>query len=308
MIWDDRKGVMKSAGLWHKFKTHFDIGHAREQNAATLAAIKDAIVATFPSDDLKELAEQKINLVRTDRLIGAAEIRGILDSFEHIGSDSEAAIKERTKMHMAAHRDLPMRLWCVAPEVVDFVSTHIARDPDVRRDPRNADIKGMTATLVRHVSDIVEGLQDGDRIRDDNFLRLVVRNLEGVAWKTGANGKRVEHPDAGRRIGAIVNYYRAALHRGNQVMDTSPMFMHRAMGLLDNLLKLPDPYDHLVDLIRTAPPKHVENRDFAAVLTHLNSLYAHPADTGPMLTEADILPVEDDEFSSLESPRGDEIG
>ena len=105
MIWDDQKGVMKSAGLWQKFKTYFNIGHAREQNAATLAAIKNAIVATFPSDDLKALAEKKINQVRTDRLIGAAQIRGILDDLEHIGDGSEAAITTAVKDYCAQAND-----------------------------------------------------------------------------------------------------------------------------------------------------------------------------------------------------------
>ena len=79
MIWDDRKGVMKSAGLWQKFKTFFNIGNARAQNAATLTAIKNAIFSSFPADDLKALAEERINQVRTDRVIGAAEIKGILE-------------------------------------------------------------------------------------------------------------------------------------------------------------------------------------------------------------------------------------
>lgn len=325
MIWDDQKGVMKSAGLWHKFKTRFDIGHAREQNAATLEVIKAAIVAQFPSDDLKELAEKKINQVRTDRLVGAAQIRGILDSFEHLGSSAEAAIKQRTMMHMAAHRDLPVRLWCVAPEIVDFVSNHIARDPNVRRNPRSADIPKMTAELVGQITSLVDTVHHSQEIhhrflrdltssntiyiRDEDLFRTVVKNLEGIAWKTDENGNSVLRPDAFKRMNAIRNYWIDARDRAQFDDSTSGVFLHRAVGLLDSLLQLPDPYDGLVPMIRTIPAEHVERRNFGAVLTHMNSLYPQkPEDMGPMLTEADILPVADGEFSPLESPKGDEIG
>ena len=300
MIWDDRKGVMKSAGLWQKFKTYFNIGHAREQNAATLEAIKDAIVATFPSDDLKALAEKKINQVRTDHLIGAAEIKGILAEFEHIGGGSEAAIKERTVMHMAATRKLPMKLWCAASEITAFVSNHIARDPSVQRDPRSADIKGMTETLIRQISDLADTLQGDRPVLDEKLLRTVVKNLEGVAWKTDPAGNSVARPDANSRMEAIRRYWEAAENRARDEFN-SPMVMHRALELLDNLLQLPDPYDRLATLIRTVPLEHLEKRDFGAILTHLNSLYDQtPANAGgPMLTEADILPSEDDGFAAI---------
>ena len=79
MIWDSQSGTMKSAGLLQQLKSIFNIGNARKQNIATLAAIKNAIVSNLQADDLKALAERKIDQVRTDRLIGAAQIRSIMD-------------------------------------------------------------------------------------------------------------------------------------------------------------------------------------------------------------------------------------
>ena len=306
MIWDDQKGVMKSAGLWQKFKTLFNIGHAREQNAATLAAIKRAVVDSLPADDLKALAARKIDQIRTDRVIGAAQIKSILDEFSHLGDNSEAAIKKRTLMHLAVAADVPdgpMAMLLAKNEIADFVSTHIARDPNVQRDPGSADIGKMSSDLLHRVRDLAVALQGPSHSLDDKLLRTVVKNFEGVAWKTDAAGNSVERPDADNRMQAIHGYWAAAETRARQLpRGEQDEFKQRALDLLNDLLHLPDPYDRLATLIRTVPLETLKNGDFGSVLNHLNSLYDQsPADagTGPMLTEADILPAEDDEFSTL---------
>ena len=306
MIWDDQKGVMKSAGFWQKFNSFFNIGHAREQNAATLAAIKNAVVDSLPADDLKALAAQKIDQIRTDRVIGAAQIRGILDDLSRLGGPSEAAIKERSLMHLsvADFSNGPLALWDAKDEIASFISNHIAHDPNVQRDPDGADIRRMTSDLFWRVREFIAILQGyTTRSLDANLLRTVAKNLEGVAWKTDADGNSVERPDANDRIAAIPGYWAAAQTRAKQLPPGNrDEFKQRAQDLLNDLLHLPDPYDRLATLIRTVPLEALNSGDFATVLTHLNSLYDQsPADagTGPMLTDADILPAEDDEFSTL---------
>ena len=272
MVWDDQKGVMKSAGFWQKFKTFFNIGHAREQNAATLAAIKNAVFSSFPADDLKALAEERINQVRTDRVVGAAQIKGILDEIARIGGKTQAAIKERTLMHLAVAPDLPPKLRHAKEEITAFVVDQISRDPNVQRNPGSADIKGMSADLLRRIGALGDTLQGTQDSLDGQLLHTVFKNLGRIAWKDDANGNSVERPNANRRMEFIQRYWTAVQTRAQQTGNPDE-FGKLALEALDDLIQHhPDPYDRLESLIEMVPLEDLQNRDFDLVRALLASL------------------------------------
>ena len=272
MVWDDQKGVMKSAGLWQKFKTFFNIGHAREQNAATLAAIKNAIFSSFPADDLKALAEERINQVRTDRVIGAAQIKGILDEIERIGGNTQAAIKERTLMHLAVSTDFPPKLRHAKEEITAFVVDQISRNPDVRRNPGSADIKGMSADLLRRIGALGDTLQGPQDSLDGQLVRTVFKSLERIAWKIDANGNSVPRLNANRRMEFIQRYWTAVQTRAQQTGNPDE-FRKLALEALDDLVQHhPDSYDRLESLIGVVPLEDLQSRDFDLVRALLDSL------------------------------------
>ena len=113
LLVDARTGNVQAENKLQRFKSFFDVGDARAKNAETLAMIHNAILndPRFASRDLQSAAVRMLAQVRTDRALGAAQLRGIADelfrlSGEGAGNGIDAVIRERVALHLAA-RGLP---------------------------------------------------------------------------------------------------------------------------------------------------------------------------------------------------------
>ena len=125
MLLDRRSGTMQSVNKWQRFKSFFDIGDARQRNAETLVAIEHAFL-NDPRFDGKCLQAELANLlgaVRTDRAIGAAQIRDILGAMDRL-ADSREGFDARVEAHVAA-RGMPDSLRGFERQILDYVKEDV---------------------------------------------------------------------------------------------------------------------------------------------------------------------------------------
>ena len=116
-------GVEKSA--LQRFTSFFNIGDARMKNAATLTAIHHAILndPRFAAQDIQSEAARLLSQVRTDRAIDAAQIKGIIQTLDNLLLNTEAAVKERVTLRLAAK--IPDWAAGHEREVADVVTRHV---------------------------------------------------------------------------------------------------------------------------------------------------------------------------------------
>ena len=81
-----QQGVLQSVDKGQRFRSFFNIGDARQRNSETLAAIHQAIVndPRYFARDVQQEAVRLLSQVRTDRAIGAAEIKSIIDRLDNM--------------------------------------------------------------------------------------------------------------------------------------------------------------------------------------------------------------------------------
>ena len=104
LLVNDQRTGFESVGILHRLKSFFGFGDAREQNKATLNAIKTAIFTDSrfsQKTDLKAHAERLLEGVRTDRAIDASRIRDIVQNLEALASGSKSMMEERVDIHLA---------------------------------------------------------------------------------------------------------------------------------------------------------------------------------------------------------------
>ena len=79
-----QQGVLQSVDKGQRFRSFFNIGDARQRNSETLAAIHQAIVndPRYFARDVQQEAVRLLSQVRTDRAIGVAEIKSIIDRLD----------------------------------------------------------------------------------------------------------------------------------------------------------------------------------------------------------------------------------
>ncbi|MBR6021359.1 MAG: hypothetical protein IK066_02955, partial [Kiritimatiellae bacterium] len=91
LLYDAQGGNLKSAGRWQNFKSIVGFGGARAQNAQTLAAIHHAILndPQFFAKEVQDRAVELLSQVRTDRAIGAKQIRDIVTQLDALSAPSQ---------------------------------------------------------------------------------------------------------------------------------------------------------------------------------------------------------------------------
>ncbi len=103
-------GTVQRQGLWHRFQSMFKNTKAFAQNAQTLDAIRRAIQSDprFFAQDVQDRAAQLLKSVRTDRAIGASQIKDIIVQLDAISSESKRLVAARAIAagHIAA-RGIP---------------------------------------------------------------------------------------------------------------------------------------------------------------------------------------------------------
>ena len=96
---------LESAGFVHRLKSFFNMGDARAKKAATLNAIRTAVLSDprFAPADLQAQAQRLLDDVRTDRAIDAWRIRGLVRALNRLADTTNpAALDRRVDLHMAA--------------------------------------------------------------------------------------------------------------------------------------------------------------------------------------------------------------
>ena len=93
----DRQGNLQEAGKFQGLKSMLNIGDARQRNAETLTAIHHAILndPRFAAADVRAEATRLLAEIRTDRAIGAAQIRTIMQTLDSLTLDSQASVSAR---------------------------------------------------------------------------------------------------------------------------------------------------------------------------------------------------------------------
>ena len=134
------------SGMLQKFRSFFNIGNARQQNADTLVAIHHAIAndPRFAAPDVQAEAARLLSQVRTDRAIGAAQIKGIVQTLDSLTLDTEASVRARVTARLAA----TMPPWAAGyeKEVSHVVILHVT--------------KGKTADTSYSALDVVGRMQE----------------------------------------------------------------------------------------------------------------------------------------------------
>lgn len=218
---DARTGTVQSENKLQRFKSFFDIGDARQRNAETLSMIHHAFLndPRFASRDLQSAAVRMLAQVRTDRAIGAAQLRGIADelfrlSGEGAGNGVDAVIRERVALHLAA-RGLPPLLDGIRERVVAFVADRIAADANVLAHPGSADVAGMANDLVDLCCAAARELQNGPRgVPDPRLLSVFGDNLGELL--TDHSGAVRPDQDIADRLGRVRDFFQAAVDRAEQ--------------------------------------------------------------------------------------------
>lgn len=94
---------LQSVNKMHRFKSFFNIGNARQENAQTLSAIRDAIQndPRYHLQGAKEHIDAMLNGIRTDRAIKAADIRRIVSTVDQMFANAAPAKREAAAQTLA---------------------------------------------------------------------------------------------------------------------------------------------------------------------------------------------------------------
>ena len=176
---------LESAGFFHRLKSFFNFGDAREKNRATLNAISTAVLSDprFSSPDLQVQAQRLLDGVRTDRAIDVSQIKSLVKALKKLADPTNpAALDRRVDLHMAAV-DLPSECTKYASEVVRLAKLQ-ARQIAAAGNPVDvADIVGKAIDTLRTAIANSRGLEK--RNDDERLADIAGRHLRMFA--VGAN-------------------------------------------------------------------------------------------------------------------------
>ena len=98
-------GTVQKQGFAHRLKSFFGFRSAVNENAQTIAAIRQAIQdePNYFADDVKQRATALLDAVRTDRAISATKIRSIIGELDAMSGPTERkkAQAQRITAHLA---------------------------------------------------------------------------------------------------------------------------------------------------------------------------------------------------------------
>ena len=103
----DQTGTqLQSVNKWQRFKSFFNIGHARQENQTTLDALRTAIQndPRYFADDVKARATALLDGSQTDHAISISQIRSIIDELDAMSNPGKRllAAQERVAGRLAA--------------------------------------------------------------------------------------------------------------------------------------------------------------------------------------------------------------
>ena len=163
-------GVEKSA--LQRFTSFFNIGDARMKNAETLTAIHHAILndPRFAAQDIQSEAARLLSQVRTDRAIDAAKIKGIIQTLDNLLLNTEAAVKERVTLRLAAK----MPDWAAGHEreVAGVVLAHVLKGQAAAGGYAAIDVAGRVNEALDNIRAAIAHAGDDPDLKDLVFSTL----------------------------------------------------------------------------------------------------------------------------------------
>lgn len=178
---DLQDGGLKS-GTLQKFRSFFNIGNARQQNADTLIAVHHAIAndPRFAAPDVQAEAARLLSQVRTDRAIGAAQIRDIMQTLDHLTENTEASVRARVAARLAA----TMPPWAAGHEkaVLHVVTLHVTKGKTADIGYSAIDVVGRMQEALARINFALTHAGDDPALREVLFATLerTMRNYDST--------------------------------------------------------------------------------------------------------------------------------
>lgn len=151
ITYDFRSGGLETSSL-QKFRSYFNIGDARQKNAETLTAIHHAILndPNFAAPDVRAEAARLLSEIRTDRAIGAAQVRTVVQALDRLTQDTATAVSSRVAARLAA----TMPAWAAGQEkaVMSVVTAHVLNGKAAAGSYAAIDVAGRTQEALGRIN------------------------------------------------------------------------------------------------------------------------------------------------------------
>lgn len=201
----DRQGNLQEAGKFQGLKSMLNIGDARQRNAETLTAIHHAILndPRFAAADVRAEATRLLAEIRTDRAIGAAQIRTIMQTLDSLTLDSQASVSARVAARFAA----TMPPWAAGHEreVLHAVTFHVLKGHVPNVSDATIDVAGrMQEALDRIGAAVAHAGKDSD-LQEVLFATLGRTMFNGADNSLATEQKVLQRVDTFRADIAHVN-------------------------------------------------------------------------------------------------------
>ena len=168
----DRQNDGLVAGKHQSFRSFFNIGDARQQNVETLVAIHHAIAndPRFAAPDVRAEAARLLGQIRTDRAIGAAQVRTIMQTLDRLTLNTQDAVNARVAARLAA----TMPSWAAGHEadLLRLVQSHVLSGRTAGESFLELDVAGRMDAIMGKVGVAVEHIGDDPRLKELFFATM----------------------------------------------------------------------------------------------------------------------------------------
>ena len=211
---------LRSVGILQRLKSFFGFGDARQKNADTLSAIRDAFLndPRFAPEDLKKRAKDLLDGVRTDRAINAKQIRGIVNDMLRLTNRQFDTVTERVMMHLAAGA-VPVSLEKFPAEAEEIALAY------VHQVAQSTAASGGVLDVAGHVKEAmdlceraVSRVRRNDEVADPMILDIVGKNLKQLVMK-GDDTLRSPN-DVERAVSQMRDFYFRAQADARRLTDS----------------------------------------------------------------------------------------
>ncbi len=248
------QGGLDEVGKGQKLRSFFNIGDARQRNAETLTAIHHAIIndPRYFTKAVQDEAVRLLSQVRTDRAIGAAEIKSIIDRLDAMSTDGKRRL---AAMDIVSGRLAARGFPAFVPQSGEQGYTKLAREQVAPKgDPAGGygrfDYDGGLDAFEARMGALFARIGDGAGDKD------VLGAICGKAFRAADGGLRgqdrlEEFVDA---LKANLDESRAlGLQYGEQTRLDVVAMIDMKEGAIAPSASVPNPIRTLVELGRGAP-------------------------------------------------------
>ncbi|MBR4172545.1 MAG: hypothetical protein IKR48_12920 [Kiritimatiellae bacterium] len=179
MLDQQRTGIEGSK--LQRFRSFFNIGNARQKNAETLTVIHHAILndPSFAAPEVQAEAARLLSQVRTDRAIGATQIKSIVQSLDNLMQNTQASVENRVKLRLAS----TMPPWAAGYEekVIKVASIHVLKGLSTAGSYTAIDVAGRTQEALARIHAALTYAGDNPDLRE-----IVLSTLDRTMIGLGA--------------------------------------------------------------------------------------------------------------------------